>query len=83
MKYDEQLTGSDKCFICGTSFPRKAHQYPVQKVQGYGFGACQNCLMSNRDGWADTYEKRIIEFCKENNVKLPKRKKNGRLPVIF
>jgi DNA-directed RNA polymerase subunit RPC12/RpoP len=69
-----------KCGICGSEFQFGAHAYNGKSIARYKLMVCKNCWNVNWDGWNDEAEEKILTHLNENNIPIPKRNENGRLP---
>lgn len=69
-----------KCLICEQDYQHGPDLYEGRKCDAYGFMVCSRCFESNWDGWNSSYEKKILEHCKDKNINPPVRNKKGWLP---
>jgi hypothetical protein len=69
------------CGVCGSRFQSGRHIYDGKRLPEYDLGVCNICLDANRDGWALDIEPKILQHLKAKGLPVPKRNKNGLLPI--
>jgi hypothetical protein len=66
--------------MCEKSYQQGPDLYEGRKCNAYGFTVCSRCFNSNEDGWNLDAEKKILAYCKDNNIKPPDRNEKRWLP---
>lgn len=69
-----------KCGICCSEFQFGPHAYNGKHITRYQLTVCKTCWDGNWDGWNVEAEKKLIIHLNENNISIPERDENGRLP---
>ncbi|WP_308776885.1 hypothetical protein [uncultured Bilophila sp.] len=71
------------CPICGNKFQHGPHLYEGHKLKWLGETVCNICYLGNEDGWAPTYEPRVLELIEREGLIVPDRNDKGFIPFDF
>jgi len=69
-----------KCPRCLKEFQIGPPRNDGITIPRYQITVCRSCYDSNWDGWDDEFEKYLIDHLKLNNLPLPQKNANERLP---
>jgi len=79
MKTEKEL----QCAFCQATADLLIGKYPISNLHGYNLPICDLCRRSNYDGWRDPYEAKLLAHLEANDIPVPQRLDNGRLPLEF
>jgi len=69
-----------QCDICNNKYQMGEHKYELKLIPRYQLSVCKTCYESNKDGWSQRYEDKIISNLRKNKLPIPKRNNKSLLP---
>ena len=72
-----------RCLTCERTFQYGKNLYDGHYSKVYEAWFCKFCLRNNSEGWAPRYEDRILVHLKDIGLPVPKRNREGWLPIEF
>ena len=69
-----------RCFTCGDEFQFGPNIYAGTHIRAYNITVCRTCYSANWDGWAPSYEPKILKHLEEKGLPTPERNSKGWLP---
>jgi len=69
-----------RCFCCGEAFQFGPYWYHGRYLPGYRLMLCTDCWHAVENEWPDQYERRLLEWLKQRDLRVPERLASGRLP---